>query len=61
MSLLFKGRSTQAYSTEKSFFLNWYFILLNTIRQGIHSLGGLWRRTTIANHSWLISAIRMCI
>ncbi len=46
MSLLFKGRSTQAYSTEKSFFLNWYFILLNTIRQGIHSLGEMWRTTT---------------
>ncbi|SFD02395.1 permease-like cell division protein FtsX [Pseudoalteromonas denitrificans] len=48
MSLLFKSRTSQASNTETSMMLSWYFIVLNIIRQGIHSLGEMWR-TTIAS------------
>lgn len=46
MSLLFKSRVTQATNTDTSLIMSWYFVVLNIIRQGIHSLGEMWRTTT---------------
>jgi len=46
MSLLFKSRVTQALNTDTSLIMNWYFIILNILRQGVQSLGEMWRTTT---------------
>ena len=43
MSILFKGRHSQAETYKKSWWLNLYFIAQNTLRQGVHSLGEMWR------------------
>lgn len=43
MSLLFKGRKTNSDRQQHSFVMNIYFFLLNLVRQGVHSLGELWR------------------
>ena len=46
MSLLFKSRVTQATNTDTSLVMTWYFVVLNIMRQGVHSLGEMWRTTT---------------
>ncbi|PAJ75854.1 cell division protein FtsX [Pseudoalteromonas sp. NBT06-2] len=46
MSLLFKSRMSQASNTDTSLVMTWYFIVLNIMRQGVHSLGEIWRTTT---------------
>lgn len=43
MSLLFKGRKSQGEQVQHSYFMGLYFAFMNTIRQGVHSLGELWR------------------
>ncbi|WP_440055059.1 permease-like cell division protein FtsX [Pseudoalteromonas sp. T1lg65] len=43
MSLLFKGRNAQAEHNSKSVFQHLYFFILMIIRQGVHSLGEMWR------------------
>ncbi|CAH9053182.1 Cell division protein FtsX [Pseudoalteromonas holothuriae] len=43
MSLLFKGRDAQTSSQNKSWFLRCYFFMLTVFRQGINSLGEMWR------------------
>lgn len=45
MSLLFKGRHTQPQTEKKkkSWLARSYFGVINTIRQGVHSLGEMWR------------------
>jgi len=46
MSLLFKSRVTQATNTDTSLVMTWYFVVLNIMRQGVHSLNEMWRTTT---------------
>ncbi|ATC95834.1 permease-like cell division protein FtsX [Pseudoalteromonas tunicata] len=43
MSILFKGRNSQAEAYQKSWLLNMYFVIQNVLRQGVHSLGEMWR------------------
>lgn len=43
MSLLFKGRKSQADMQQRSTLMNCYFVLMNILRQGVQSLGELWR------------------
>ncbi|WP_404341174.1 permease-like cell division protein FtsX [Pseudoalteromonas mariniglutinosa] len=43
MSLLFQGRQSQHERQKKSVFAAGYFFLLNIVRQGIYSLGEMWR------------------
>ncbi len=43
MSLLFKGRVTQAEKVSNNFITRQYFVFLNLIRQGVYSLGEMWR------------------
>ena len=43
MSLLFKGRKSQGEQVQHSYIMALYFTFMNTIRQGVHSLGELWR------------------
>lgn len=43
MSLLFKGRQSQNERVKKSFIAAGYFFVLNIFRQGVHSLGEMWR------------------
>ncbi|WMO12415.1 permease-like cell division protein FtsX [Pseudoalteromonas piscicida] len=43
MSLLFKGRGNQAEQSKKSVFHHFYFFCLMIIRQGVQSLGEMWR------------------
>ena len=43
MSLLFKGRQGQSQKAEKSIFHHFYFFCLMIIRQGVQSLGEMWR------------------
>ena len=43
MSLLFKGRQSQNERIKKSLFADCYFFMLNIFRQGVHSLGEMWR------------------
>jgi cell division transport system permease protein len=43
MSLLFKGRQSQNERAKKSLIAAGYFFVMNIFRQGIHSLGEMWR------------------
>ena len=43
MSLLFKSRNSQNERQKKSFLAAPYFFFINLIRQGVHSLGEMWR------------------
>ncbi|WP_372767977.1 permease-like cell division protein FtsX [Pseudoalteromonas sp.] len=43
MSLLFKGRKSQGEQVKHSSVMGLYFGFMNTIRQGVQSLGELWR------------------
>ncbi|MFY8274351.1 permease-like cell division protein FtsX [Pseudoalteromonas sp. SSDWG2] len=43
MSLLFKGRETEYQRKGHSFFTRMYFGIFNFIRQGVQSLGEMWR------------------
>lgn len=43
MSLLFKGRKSQGEQVKHSSIMGLYFGFMNTIRQGVQSLGELWR------------------
>ncbi|MFC3031461.1 permease-like cell division protein FtsX [Pseudoalteromonas fenneropenaei] len=43
MSLLFKGRQTGSERVKRSLFANLYFFVLMVIRQGVQSLGEMWR------------------
>ncbi|TMP26183.1 cell division protein FtsX [Pseudoalteromonas rubra] len=43
MSLLFKGRGSQNDKQSKSVILKCYFIIVTILRQGVHSLGEMWR------------------
>ncbi|MCF6435347.1 permease-like cell division protein FtsX [Pseudoalteromonas sp. MMG022] len=43
MSLLFKGREAQTSSQSKSWIMRCYFFVLTVFRQGINSLGEMWR------------------
>ena len=43
MSLLFKSRQNKNEKQKKSFISNGYFFIVNIFRQGIHSLGEMWR------------------
>ncbi|MDE3274340.1 permease-like cell division protein FtsX, partial [Pseudoalteromonas sp. G4] len=43
MSLLFKGRKSQGEQIKHSSIMGLYFAFMNTIRQGVQSLGELWR------------------
>ncbi len=44
MSILFKGRQAQAETVHKrSIFTRGYFAVINTFRQGVQSLGEMWR------------------
>ncbi|MBB1434817.1 cell division protein FtsX [Pseudoalteromonas sp. SG43-6] len=43
MSLLFKGRKSQNERVKKSVFAASYFFVLNIFRQGVYSLGEMWR------------------
>lgn len=48
MSLLFKSRQNSNDKQKKSVFAGGYFFIINIFRQGVHSLGEMWR-TPIAS------------
>lgn len=43
MSLLFKSRQHTTDKQKKSVFVNGYFFIINILRQGVYSLGEMWR------------------
>ena len=43
MSLLFKGRHNKNEKQKKSILAGGYFFIINIFRQGVHSLGEMWR------------------
>ena len=43
MSLLFKGRQNSNDKQKKSILAGSYFFIINIFRQGVHSLGEMWR------------------
>ena len=43
MSLLFKGRQNSNDKQKKSVLAGSYFFIINIFRQGVHSLGEMWR------------------
>lgn len=43
MSLLFKSRQNSNDKQKKSVFAGGYFFIINILRQGVHSLGEMWR------------------
>jgi cell division transport system permease protein len=43
MSLLFKGRKSQGEQVQHGSVMSFYFAFINTFRQGVNSLGELWR------------------
>ncbi|MGO2012868.1 MAG: permease-like cell division protein FtsX [Pseudoalteromonas sp.] len=43
MSLLFKGRKSTTERPKKSAIAGGYFFIINIFRQGVHSLGEMWR------------------
>ncbi|WP_372811281.1 permease-like cell division protein FtsX [Pseudoalteromonas nigrifaciens] len=43
MSLLFKSRQNSNDKQKKSVFAGGYFFIINVFRQGVHSLGEMWR------------------
>ncbi|WP_105188293.1 permease-like cell division protein FtsX [Pseudoalteromonas sp. T1lg48] len=61
MSLLFKGRKTEYQRTGHSFLTRWYFSLFNTIRQGIQSLGEMWRTPAASMMTILVLGLSLTL
>ncbi|WP_105257951.1 permease-like cell division protein FtsX [Pseudoalteromonas sp. T1lg88] len=61
MSLLFKGRKTEYQRKGHSFFTRWYFGLFNTIRQGVQSLGEMWRTPAASMMTILVLGLSLTL
>ena len=61
MSLLFKGRQGQSQKTKKSIFHHFYFFCLMIIRQGVQSLGEMWRTPMASMMTILVLGLSLTV